>query len=170
MINFNFAFFAPLREIFFFMSNISPYPGPRSFNEDESLYFKGRDQYLGEITKKLEKHHFLMVTGSSGDGKSSLIFAGLIPHARAGFLKAKFADWVLASFRPKRDPLRNLARALSEKLFINDIDKVENELKLGFTSLIDLYRKSPLYNEKHPAPSTQQLLSIAYCYCLLPTF
>ena len=136
----------------------SPYPGPRSFNEEESLYFKGRDEYLDEITKKLQKHHFLMVTGSSGDGKSSLIFAGLIPHARAGFLKAKFTDWVLADFRPKRDPLRNLAHALSEKLLINDTDKVEEELKHGFSTLVDLYRDSALYKSKTKNSKQSNLL------------
>jgi len=127
---------------------LSPYPGPRSFNEDESLYFKGRDQYLNEMTKKLEKHHFLMVTGSSGDGKSSLIFAGLVAHARAGFLKAQYANWVFAHFRPKRDPLGNLAYAISAKLGINDSEKVEHQLALGFSALIDLYKASALYDEK----------------------
>ncbi|MBW8049253.1 MAG: hypothetical protein FVQ77_02710 [Cytophagales bacterium] len=125
-----------------------PYPGPRSFNEDESLYFKGRDQYLDEMTKKLEKHHFLMVTGSSGDGKSSLIFAGLVAHARAGFLKTRYTNWVFAHFRPKRDPLRNLSVAISTKLGINDSEKVEHQLTLGFSALVDLYKTSALYNEK----------------------
>ncbi len=30
-----------------------------------------------------------MITGASGDGKSSLVYAGLVPNARAGFFKAK---------------------------------------------------------------------------------
>jgi glutathione peroxidase-family protein len=42
-----------------------------------------------------------MVTGASGDGKSSLIFAGLIPQARAGFFKTKYSDWYVADFRPE---------------------------------------------------------------------
>jgi len=123
-----------------------PYPGPRSFNEDESLFFKGRDQYLDEITKKLEEHHFLLVTGASGDGKSSLIFAGLIPHARAGFFKAKFTRWVVADFRPKRNPLANLIASIARHLEYDDPQKVEKELRQGYSPLVDLYKKSKLYS------------------------
>jgi len=128
-------------------SKICPYPGPRSFNKDESLYFKGRDQHLDEIAKKLEEHRFLLVTGASGDGKSSLIFAGLIPHARAGFLKAQFSNWVVADFRPERSPLHNLANSLAHHLDYDDVLKVESDLNLGYSALIDLYKNSPLYSE-----------------------
>ncbi|MBW8049251.1 MAG: WD40 repeat domain-containing protein [Cytophagales bacterium] len=152
----------PISSIFNLQSSIpSPYPGPRSFNEEESLYFKGRDEYLDEITKKLKKHHFLMVTGSSGDGKSSLIFAGLIPHARAGFLKAEFTNWVIADFRPKRDPLRNLSHELSDKLGIHDTDKVESKLKHGFSALVDLYKDSPLYKSEIQKSKKANLLILA---------
>jgi len=64
---------------------ICPYTGLRSFTEEESLYFKGRDQQIDQITTLLEKNKFLMLTGASGEGKSSLIYAGLVPNARAGF-------------------------------------------------------------------------------------
>ena len=49
---------------------VCPYPGLRSFNEEESLYFKGREQHVEEIIEKLAEHRFLLVTGASGDGKS----------------------------------------------------------------------------------------------------
>ena len=55
--------------------NISPYPGLRSFSEDESLFFKGRDSHIKEIVNLLQENKFLMVTGASGDGKSSIIFS-----------------------------------------------------------------------------------------------
>ncbi|MBL4655657.1 MAG: hypothetical protein JKY33_07530, partial [Bacteroidia bacterium] len=64
-----------------------PYPGLRSFNEQESLYFKGREGQVEEVIEKIQEHKFLLVTGASGDGKSSLVFAGLIPNCRAGFFK-----------------------------------------------------------------------------------
>lgn len=68
---------------------ICPYTGLRSFTEEESLYFKGRDEQVDQVTRQLEERKFLMLTGASGEGKSSLIYAGVIPNARAGFFKAK---------------------------------------------------------------------------------
>jgi excinuclease UvrABC ATPase subunit len=64
---------------------ICPYTGLRSFTEEESLYFKGRDSQVDQVIDLLEQNKFLMVTGASGEGKSSLIYGGLIPNARAGF-------------------------------------------------------------------------------------
>ena len=64
-------------------SPICPYTGLRPFTEDESLYFKGRDEHINQATKQLEKNKFIMLTGASGDGKSSLVYAGIVPNAKA---------------------------------------------------------------------------------------
>lgn len=92
---------------------ICPYTGLRSFTEEESLYFKGREEQINQVIAQLEEKKFLMLTGASGDGKSSLVFAGLIPQARAGFFKARYSNWHVADFRPERSPLKNMATALS---------------------------------------------------------
>ena len=55
-----------------------------------------------------------MLTGASGDGKSSLVYAGIIPNARAGFLKSKYTNWCVADFRPERTPFQNLCRCIGE--------------------------------------------------------
>ncbi len=123
---------------------ICPYTGLRSFTEEESLYFKGRDLQTDQITSLLEQNKFLMVTGASGEGKSSLIYAGLIPNARAGFFKAKYTNWVIADFRPERSPVKNMSEALAVT-FDSNPDTVETELKRGFSSLIDLYTNSDFY-------------------------
>ncbi len=123
---------------------VCPYTGLRSFTEEESLYFKGRDVQVDQITALLEKNKFLMVTGASGEGKSSLIFAGLIPNARAGFFKAKYTNWVVADFRPERNPVKNMALALAEK-FDQKAEIVETELRRGYSSLVDLYTNSEFY-------------------------
>ena len=85
-----------------------------------------------------------MVTGASGEGKSSLIYAGLIPNARAGFFKAKYTNWVVADFRPERSPVRNMADALAET-FDNKTSTIETELRRGYSSLVDLYTNSDFY-------------------------
>ena len=123
---------------------ICPYTGLRSFTEEESLYFKGRDLQVDQITSLLEQNKFMMVTGASGDGKSSLIYAGLIPNTRAGFFKAKYTNWVVADFRPERSPVQNMAEALAET-FNTKPSTIETELRRGFSSLIDLYTNSDFY-------------------------
>jgi len=123
---------------------ICPYTGLRSFTEEESLYFKGRDLQVDQITSLLEQNKFLMVTGASGEGKSSLIYAGLIPNAKAGFFKAKYTNWVMADFRPERSPVKNMSEALSET-FGTKTSTIETELRRGFSSLVDLYTNSDFY-------------------------
>ena len=123
---------------------ICPYTGLRSFTEEESLYFKGRDLQVDQITSLLEQNKFMMVTGASGDGKSSLIYAGLIPNARAGFFKAKYTNWAVADFRPERSPVHNMAGALA-RTFDTNSSTIETELRRGFSSLIDLYTNSDFY-------------------------
>src|SRR5687768_14850517 len=123
---------------------ICPYTGLRSFTEEESLYFIGRDLQVHRITSLLEQNKFLMVTGASGEGKSSLIYAGLIPNAKAGFFKAKYTNWVMADFRPERSPVKNMSEALSET-FGTKTSTIETELRRGFSSLVDLYTNSEFY-------------------------
>jgi energy-coupling factor transporter ATP-binding protein EcfA2 len=124
--------------------HICPYTGLRSFTEEESLYFKGRDLQVDQITALLEQNKFLMVTGASGEGKSSLLYGGLIPNARAGFFKAKYTNWVVADFRPERNPVVNMAKSLAGQ-FKKDPATIEIELRRGYSSLIDLYTNSEFY-------------------------
>ncbi len=124
---------------------ICPYPGLRPFNEDESIFFKGREDHIDKIISQLQEKKFLMVTGASGDGKSSLIYAGLIPRARAGFFKAQFNNWIIADFRPERAPLSNLAIALNSHLNFPDVNELEEDLSYGFSSLVKIYKESKHY-------------------------
>ena len=121
---------------------ICPYTGLRSFTEDESLYFKGREDHIEQATEQLQRNKFLMLTGASGDGKSSLVYAGMVPNARAGFLKSKYSQWSVADFRPERAPFKNLCRALAKQLDIANVGIVESELQHGFSALVDLYKNS----------------------------
>jgi ABC-type antimicrobial peptide transport system ATPase subunit len=112
------------------MSNtICPYPGLRPFNEEESIFFKGREQQVERLVKRLEEKKFLMVNGASGDGKSSLIYAGVIPYAKAGFFKAKYNNWIVADFRPERSSLKNLTTSLCKQFKIDDHAKTLNKFK-----------------------------------------
>jgi hypothetical protein len=124
---------------------ICPYPGLRPFNDDESIFFKGRDRNIATIIELFEKKKFMMLTGASGDGKSSLIYAGVVPHARAGLFKARYNNWIVADFRPERDPLGNLTRSLGKHFRNNSEEELQKELGYGFSSLISLYKSSPYH-------------------------
>lgn len=136
--------------------HICPYTGLRSFTEEESLYFKGRDLQTDQITALLEQNKFLMVTGASGEGKSSLIYGGLVPNARAGFFKAKYTNWVIADFRPERKPIENMAHALAGH-FDTSASTIETELRRGYSSLMDLYLNSSFYVDESGANGQTEL-------------
>ena len=150
-----------------------PYTGLRSFTEEESLYFKGRDLQADQITALLEQNKFLMITGASGEGKSSLIYAGLIPNARAGFFRARYTNWLIADFRPERKPLKNLAHSLATQLQSNE-HSVETELKRGFSSLVDLYTNSAFYagddDEQQPDGNKERRRKAANLLILVDQF
>ncbi len=124
---------------------ICPYTGLRTFTEEEAIYFRGREEHVAKCLGLLAAERFVMITGASGDGKSSLVFAGLLPEVRAGFLRGRYSSWAVATFRPERSPLRNMARALASALRLeNSAIAIETELEQGFSALVQLYQASAL--------------------------
>jgi hypothetical protein len=134
-------------DFMFDTDQICPYTGLRSFSEEESLYFKGREDDIDQASNQLQRNKFLMLTGASGDGKSSLIYAGIIPNARAGFLKSKYSHWCVADFRPERSPFQNLCKSIARELDILNPAIVQSELNHGFSALVDLYKNSKRFLE-----------------------
>ncbi len=116
-----------------------PYPGLRPFTEDEAIYFKGRDAHIRQIIRQLEDNKIVIITGASGDGKSSLVYAGVIPNARAGFFRAKHNNWLIADFRPERRPLKNLSQVVANNFGLQEKEAYD-ELSLGFSALTDIYK------------------------------
>jgi hypothetical protein len=130
------------------VQKVNPYPGLRPFSEKESIFFKGRDLHIRQIIKQLERNKIIVITGASGDGKSSLVYAGVIPNAKAGFFRAEYNNWIICDFRPERTPLHNLSKTFSENLQL-PFDETLEDLKLGFSSLIQAYKKSPYFIDKN---------------------
>ena len=126
------------------MTEKSPYPGLRPFTEEEAIFFRGREDHVSQIIKSLESKHFVMITGASGDGKSSIVYAGLVPKAKAGFFKAYFNNWEIHTFRPEKSPFKNMCKQVSEALKMEE-SYVQKELSYGFSSLVKLYKESGLY-------------------------
>jgi WD40 repeat protein len=88
-----------------------PYPGMRAFALDDLYPFYGRERESEEMLQHLRQSRFLTVIGGSGSGKSSLVFAGLVPRLRKTTLFGP-GKWLVRSMRPGERPLAELARAL----------------------------------------------------------
>jgi NACHT domain/TIR domain len=92
-----------------------PYPGMLPFSEADRDRFFGRDQEINELVERLRAHPFVTVIGPSGSGKSSLVFAGLIPNLRQSGLFGT-GDWLVLSMRPGTTPLQTLQALLRSDL------------------------------------------------------
>lgn len=94
-----------------------PYPGIQAFDRDDAAIFFGRDPEVREVCERLEAHRvhaskrLVLILGASGSGKSSLLRAGVLPR-----LERERRRWLVAPvFRPERQPLTHLAKALAER-------------------------------------------------------
>ncbi|HWW75709.1 MAG TPA: hypothetical protein VNZ44_09950, partial [Pyrinomonadaceae bacterium] len=91
----------------------NPFPGLRPFEFREHKLFFGREEQYEQMAGKLDGTRFLAVVGTSGSGKSSLVRAGLLPAIFYGGAMSVGTNWRVALFRPKDDPIRELAQALN---------------------------------------------------------
>jgi len=65
---------------------INLFPGLRPFmQEDDDLFF-GRDKQSDGLGQRLASRRFLSVVGTSDSGKSSLVWAELLPSLEGGFM------------------------------------------------------------------------------------
>ena len=56
-----------------------PYPGMVLYRGEDAKFFHGREDEVQQMLQLLRCQRFTMVIGPSGSGKSSLIYAGLVP-------------------------------------------------------------------------------------------
>ncbi len=94
---------------------LNPFPGLRPFRTDESHLFFGREGQIDEVLEKLENNRFIAILGSSGSGKSSFMYCGLIPSLQGGFMVEQGSNWRIITARPGTHPIHNLANALVDK-------------------------------------------------------
>jgi WD40 repeat protein/energy-coupling factor transporter ATP-binding protein EcfA2 len=118
------------------MSERNPFPGLRPFEFDEHELFFGREEQYEQMVGKLSEMRFLAVVGTSGSGKSSLVKAGLLPALYGGMMSAG-PDWRVALFRPKEDPIRELALALNHRRVFGDRSKENGSSQFKMTEAID---------------------------------
>jgi hypothetical protein len=92
-----------------------PYPGLHCFDAEDAGSYFGREDEVRQVIESLTRMRrqgeprLLVVVGSSGSGKSSLVRAGVLPR-----LKKDRSRWaVIEPFCPGADPLGELARSLA---------------------------------------------------------
>jgi WD40 repeat protein len=125
-----------------------PYPGMLPFAEEDEARFFGRDAEVAEMVERLRLHPFLAVIGPSGTGKSSLVFAGLLPRLRASGLFGS-GDWSTVVLRPGPRPLDALAAALDDRLgqeaggdrLLVVCDQFEEAFTVGRAQALDFERR-----------------------------
>jgi hypothetical protein len=89
-------------------ASICPYRGLEPFREEDAAFFCGRDEAVRELVARVREYGFVSVVGPSGSGKSSLVFAGLLPALRR---QARTTMWDVVTLRPGKRPLNALAEA-----------------------------------------------------------
>ncbi len=115
------------------IKNFNPFPGLRPFTPEDSNLFFGRENESNEIITKLLKNRYITVIGASGSGKSSLIYAGVLPKIR-DLKNGKSSTWKFISFNPDSDPFGNLAGALSKAISESADKSIDKEIILHLLS------------------------------------
>ena len=93
----------------------SPFPGLMVFQAEDAPVFFGRDNDWRTVIERLNTRRvqggaqLLVIQGSSGSGKSSLLRAGVLPRLR----RAGHQWLVLPMLRPQARPLEGLAQTLA---------------------------------------------------------
>ena len=126
-----------------------PYRGLFHFGPNDADVFFGREIFIEGLYSATKTKNFIPVLGASGSGKSSVVFAGLVPKLQ------KEGYWQFTHFRPGSVPFYALAEALIP-LYTPELDptdqivqtrKLAGHLFNNTVSLADVFRK---IQQNHP--------------------
>lgn len=136
----------------------APYIGLRAFEGKDAHLFFGRDRLVANLIARLRAaRRFIAVLGLSGEGKSSLVRAGLIPALKAGYLDWNGSSWDVTTMRPDINPLEGLAKAVADSAWGKNYGRgwknILDELREDSSSLARLFIENP-------APSKARLLIV----------
>ena len=104
-----------------------PYRGLLAFNEQDAPLFFGREVFTERLIEAVKHQSLVAVIGPSGSGKSSVVFAGLLPCLRHQ------GRWIIAHFRPGSRPFHALAATLLPLLEpqTSEVDRLVETRKLA---------------------------------------
>jgi energy-coupling factor transporter ATP-binding protein EcfA2 len=91
-----------------------PYPGMVPFTPEQAQFFYGRDDEIMQLIRRVRDEPLVFVIGPSGSGKSSLVFAGLLPQLTGGkHFPTHF--WRVRHMRPAAQPTKTLQDLLDQE-------------------------------------------------------
>jgi hypothetical protein len=113
-----------------------PYRGLAAFREQDAPFFFGREGFTETLIEAIKvKSMVTVIVGSSGSGKSSVVYAGLLPNMR------EEGDWLIADFRPSSRPFYTLAGAI---LSLLEPELSETDRLIEIRKLADAIRENEL--------------------------
>lgn len=149
-----------------------PYPGMVSFRELEKEQFFGRDEEIEELVERLRSYPLAVVIGASGSGKSSLIYAGLIPYLRKSRLFGE-GNWLICTMRPGINPIESLQTILKSDLtdltatVQNLLSEGNNQRLLLFVDQFEELFTQSVQNNTKFQETLLQLIEEPQCYVIL---
>jgi WD40 repeat protein/serine/threonine protein kinase len=104
-----------------------PYRGLFAFREEDADFFHGRETFTERLHQLLHQRAMVAIIGPSGSGKSSVVFAGLVPLLR------REQKWGILSFRPGSQPFISLVDSLMPLLTptTNETDPANSKTQLA---------------------------------------
>ncbi|BAZ27643.1 WD-repeat protein [Cylindrospermum sp. NIES-4074] len=150
-----------------------PYPGMIPFSEEMSDRFFGRDEEVEDLIERIRLYRFITVIGPSGSGKSSLVFAGLIPRLRLSSLFGA-GEWLIRIMRPGETPLATLEATFGSNL-LKPAPALTKLLETSPPSqrlllIIDQFEEVFTLAQEQAAPFQEtllHLLTVPNCYVIL---
>jgi energy-coupling factor transporter ATP-binding protein EcfA2 len=128
-----------------------PYPGMKPFGLGDRDRFFGREPEIEELLERLRLHPFITVIGPSGSGKSSLVFAGLIPALQESQLLGS-GGWRIQSMRPGETPQTTLRQTL---------ERGSQQKAARLLLVVDQFEELFTLAKEEAAPFQESLLQLA---------
>jgi serine/threonine protein kinase/formylglycine-generating enzyme required for sulfatase activity len=97
----------------------NPYRSLQAFEPEHRAVFFGRRREIASALERMRSESFLLLTGDSGVGKSSLALAGILSAVREGALCDQRA-WQCARLVPGQRPVTALTSALASALGVSE--------------------------------------------------
>lgn len=86
----------------------NPYMGLSPFRERDRYFFFGRGNEVTELLQIIHSSEFCALVGFSGTGKSSIMYAGVLPALK----ESLDPIWQIICFKPRNSPLKNFIRSI----------------------------------------------------------
>jgi WD40 repeat protein/DNA-binding SARP family transcriptional activator len=109
-----------------------PYQGLKAFREVDAPFFFGRETFTARLCQAVHAPPVMTaVVGSSGSGKSSVVYAGLLPRLQST------GEWLTIALRPGSQPFHALAGTLLPVLEpeLTETDRLIENRKLAHALL-----------------------------------